>query len=251
MEKGHVLVIHEYAQNYLCIHQNEIQAMHWSHAQVMMHPSCIRYRCPIDGCNQIVLHEIVHTSADLLHDAHLLKRFQTANLQILRKRGVDICKMIEFTDQAPSQFKNKTAFRYLSQEKIPTVRNFFGVCHGKGPCDTCAGRIKGRLATLAKTEEWIVNSPTTCFEACKEKFETKWPNRDECCHYMLTFHYTGKIGKCPDTSKWKGVEATRDHMHSIMNTRKNLCFNVWDVVCLCTGCLHGDSPCKYSKYVDE
>ena len=68
---------------------------------------------------------------------------------------------------------------------------------------------------------------------------------------MLTFHYTGKIGKCPDTSKWKGVEATRDHMHSIMNTRKNLCFNVWDVVCLCTGCLHGDSPCKYSKYVDE
>ena len=29
LEKGHVLVIHDYVQNYLCIHQNEIQAMHW------------------------------------------------------------------------------------------------------------------------------------------------------------------------------------------------------------------------------
>ena len=27
--------------------------------------------------------------------------------------------------------------------------------------------------------------------------------------------------------------------------------NVRDVICLCTGCLHGDSPCKYSDYVDE
>ena len=95
-------------------------------------------------------------------------------MKILRKHGVDICKIIEFTDQAPSQFKNKTAFRYLSQEKIPTVHNSFGVRHGKGPCDACAGRIKGRLATIVKTEEWIMNSPTTCFEACKEKFETKW-----------------------------------------------------------------------------
>ena len=112
LEKGHVLIVHDYAQNYLCIHQHEIQAMHWSHAQVTMHPSCISYRCPINGCNQIVLHEIVHISADLLHDAHLVKRFQSANLQILRKRGVDIRKIIEFTNQAPSQFKNKTAFRY-------------------------------------------------------------------------------------------------------------------------------------------
>ena len=34
-------------------------------------------------------------------------------------------------------------------------------------------------------------------------------------------------------------------------TRKNLSVNVHDVVCLCTGCLHGDSACKYSDYVDE
>ena len=251
LEKGYILVVHDYAQNYLCIHQNEIQAMHWCHEQVTLHPSCISYRCPIEGCNCIVLHEIVHISDDLKHDAHLVKRFQSANLQILQKRGVDIRKIVKSVNQAPSQYKNKSAFRYLSQEKIPTIRNFFGVRHGKGPCDACAGRIKGRLATLVKTEECIVNTPRSCFDACKEKFKTQWPKKKECCHYMLTFNYMQKIGTRPDTSKWKGVESTREHMHSIMNTRKNLNVNVRDVVCLCTGCLHGDSPCKYSDYVDE
>ena len=129
----------------------EVQVMHWSHEQVTIHPSCISYRCPINNCNHIVLHENIHISDDLKHDAHLVKRFQTANIAILRKRCVDICKIIEFTHQAPSQYKNKSAFRYLCQEKVPTQRNFFGVRHGKGPCDACAGRIKRRLANLVKS----------------------------------------------------------------------------------------------------
>ena len=120
-------MVHDYAQNYLCIHQHEVQALHWSHAQVTIHPSCISYRCPISGCNQIVLHKIVHFSDDLKHDAHLVKRFQQANISVLKERVVQIRKIIEFTDQAPSQYKNKSAFRYLSQEDIPCQRNFFGV----------------------------------------------------------------------------------------------------------------------------
>ena len=103
IEKGQIIVVHDYAQNYLHIHQNEVQAMHWSHEQVTLHPSCISYRCPIDNCNHIIPHEIVHISDDLKHDAHLVKRFQTANIAILRK-CVDIRKIIEFTDQAPSQY---------------------------------------------------------------------------------------------------------------------------------------------------
>ena len=88
----------------------------------------ITYRCPVRDCNQVVLHEIVHITDDLKHDAHLVKKFQTANVQLLQKCGVQICKIIEFTDQALSQYKNRSAFRYLSQETIPTERNFFGVC---------------------------------------------------------------------------------------------------------------------------
>ena len=68
---------------------------------------------------------------------------------------------------------------------------------------------------------------------------------------MITFVFTSKIPKRPDTSKWKGVKDTREHMHSIMNTGENLKVNVRNVVCLCSGCLHGDSDCKYPEYVDK
>ena len=251
IEKGQIVCGHDFAQNYLCLQQHEVQALHWAHEQVTLHPSCISYRCPVAECNQLVLHEIVHISDDLKHDAHLVKKFQAANINILKKHQVEIRKIIEFTDQAPSQYKNKSAFRYLSQEPIPTQRNFFGVRHGKGPCDACAGRVKSRLGNLVKTETCIITNAKTCFEAIQEHMETPWPSNNECCHYMLTVNYTPKLGIRPDTKKWKGVKDSRDHLHSITNTGKPLHVNCRYVVCLCEGCLHGDSECRYKEFVDN
>ena len=75
----------DYAQNYLCIHQNEVQALHWSHAQVTLHPYAISYRCPIDGCNEVVLHEIVAISDDLKHDAHLVHKMNSDIMPIIKR----------------------------------------------------------------------------------------------------------------------------------------------------------------------
>ena len=174
-----------------------------------------------------------------------------ANYQILAKCGVPIRKIVEFTDQAPSQFKNKSAFKYLSEEARPSQRNFFGVRHGKGPCDACAGRVKSRLSTLVKTETCIIDTPKSCFEAAKQHLESDWPAPDECTHYLMTFHFTPKISKRPDTKKWKGVHASHEHMHSIMNTGKKLMVNVCEVMCMCQGCLHRNSECKQPNYIDE
>ena len=251
LEEGQIVNVHDYAQNYFCIFQHEVQAMHWGHKQVTIHPSCISYLCPVNDYNQLVLHEIVHISDDLKHDAHLVKKFQLANYQILSKHGVQIHKIIGFTDQAPSQYKNKSALKYLSEEARSYQRNFFGVRHGKGPCDACAGRVKSRLSTLVKTETCIIDTPKSCFEAAKEHLESAWPASNECAHYLLTFHYTPKISKRSDTKKWKGVHATHQHMHSIMNTGKKLQVNVHEVMCMCHGCLHGDLQCKQPNYIDE
>ena len=65
LEEGEIIMVHDYAQNYLCKHQHEIQALHWSHAQVTLHPTCVSYRCPVVGCNNLVLHEVVHITSDL------------------------------------------------------------------------------------------------------------------------------------------------------------------------------------------
>ena len=126
---GDVILVHDFAQNYLCKHQKEVQGLHWRHKQVTVMPTVAHYRCV--KCQQLTTHEIVHVSEDLKHDAHLVKVFTARSLSVLKKNNVDIHKIIEVTDQAPSQYKNKTAFHNLCNSKIPIQKNFFEVKHGK------------------------------------------------------------------------------------------------------------------------
>ena len=117
---GDVIYVHDFAQNYLCKHQNEVQGLHWRHKQVTLMPIVAHYKC--SKCQQLVTHEIVHVSDDMKHDEHLVKMFTEKSIQVLKDTNVNIRKIIKFTDQAPSQYKNKTAFTYLANSDIPTQR---------------------------------------------------------------------------------------------------------------------------------
>ena len=125
--EGQVLIVDDFAQNYLCGHQNEPQGLHWLLQQVTVHPSIARYTCKQPGCKKLVMHEVVHVTDDLKHDAHIVKNFRARTVEVLQKNNVAVCKIIEFTDQAPSQYKNKIAFRYLAESTVPTQCHFFGV----------------------------------------------------------------------------------------------------------------------------
>ena len=49
-----------------------------------------------------MMHEIVHLSADLKHDAHFVKSICETNMKVLND-FIKYEKVFEFTDQAPSQ----------------------------------------------------------------------------------------------------------------------------------------------------
>ena len=113
---------------------------------------------------------------------------------------------MQFTDQAPSQYKNKMAFKYAAQCDIPTMLNFFGVCHGKGPCDACAGRTKQQVVSLVKAEAANVNSAREFYDTCKNHSETK--DMEGCVHFIQQFEFTGKLTKRPSTSSWTTIPDT-------------------------------------------
>ena len=255
LESGEILSVLDYAQNYLCVFQNEVQALHWAHAQVTIHPFTVTYRCPGENCNELVNHEIVHFSDDRGHDAHLVKKMTAATIELLQARGVEIRKIYEFTDQAPSQYKSKTAFRYMSQSNIPTLRTYFGARHGKGPCDACTGRVKKELVNLVRTENVELYNAETCFNAA-EKHLTKpkiWPRPNECAHSMLSFIKTDKIACRPNTKDWKGIKGTREELHSVMNTGKALKVNVRKICCHCRPCMdmEGRENCLHKEYYSD
>ena len=121
-------------------------------------------------------------------------------MNVLRKCKIPIHKIIQFTDQASSQYKNKSAFRYAAHCDLLTVLNIFGVKHGKGPCDACAGRVKQQISSLVKTEEVTINSAREFFDACKEHLETR--HTEGCVHFIQTFEFSNKIANRPNTKKW-------------------------------------------------
>ena len=72
IQHGEVVMVQDFAQNYLCNLQNEPQAIHWLHKQATLHPTVVHYKCPVDDCHTVT-HEVVHISNDLKHDAHLVE----------------------------------------------------------------------------------------------------------------------------------------------------------------------------------
>ena len=176
---------------------------------------------------------------DLKNDAHLVKQFTTKSIDVLCKNKVSIRKIIEVTDQAPSQYKNKTVFRYMSQSKIPIMKNFFGVCHGKSSCDACTGRVKQGVSRLVCSGTETVNSAKTFYTACVDHL-VKPPkmNSNECQHYMLTFELHTKLSYRPKTTTWPAVPDTHK-IHSSGNVNIPNDIYLRSYSCCCVGCLHG------------
>ena len=241
IEIGDVILVHDFAQNYLCKHQKEVQGLHWRHEQVTIMPTVAHYKCA--KCHQITTHEIVHISEDLKHDAHLVKAFTTRSLAVLNGNKVPIQKIIEFTDQAPSQYKNKTAFHPLANNKVPTQKIFFGIRHGKSSCYACTGRVKQGVTRLIQTEQEVVNSAQTFYEASiKHLQKPLTQSQDACQHYILTFEYHNKLGKRPSTINLTPIPGTHK-IHQIGNTgAKELYYRKF--ACFCYGCLHGTEGCS-------
>ena len=119
--------------------------------------------------------------------------------------------------------------------------NFFGVRHGKGPCDGCAGRVKQQVSSLVKTEEFVVNSALSFYKVCHSKLQ-KNPVPNECSHFVQTFYFTLKLPTRPKTGSWPGIPDTHK-LHSIVNNPGSKILNIRMKLCCCYNCLHGTGPC--------
>ena len=169
--------------------------------------------------------------------------FTARSLSVLKKNNVDICKISEFTDQAPSQYKNKTAFHNLCNSKIPIQKNFFGVRHGKSSCNACTGRVKQGVTRLVQSEQEVVNDACTFYETCvKHLAKPLVQSEDTCQHYMLTFEYHNKLRKRPSTVHLLGIPKTCK-LHQIGNTNSKALY-YRKFACCCLGCIHGTEACS-------
>ena len=101
LEEEDVLMVMDYAQNYECTYQREIQSAHWGHNLVTIHPFAVFYLCPDDG--HLVTHDISIISNDLEHDSHAVEVFTTKVLALLVEKGIPMARLYQYSDGCAAQ----------------------------------------------------------------------------------------------------------------------------------------------------
>ena len=103
--EGDIIFVHDFAQNYLCKHQREVQGLHWHPEQVTLMPTVAHYVCA--SCKGMVTHETVDVSEDMKHDAHLVRVFTERSEEVLKEKKYWYIKLLNLQIRHPPSTKIK------------------------------------------------------------------------------------------------------------------------------------------------
>ena len=233
------LAIMDFAKNFLCRYQNEVQSVYWSYNQVTVHPCVVHYRCPT--CSQTTTEHLVFFSDDLKHDGHLVNSIQEKTMQHLLST-LKLDKVIIFSDGCPVQYKSKLPFYHLANIKTVAVeRCYFGSRHRKSECDAVGGVIKRLVEDDIITGSVIQNSRDMYEHCVNHHVLPEAGDLDECCHKKRSFFliHPDTVDRTLLSSALKTVPGTR-LLHSIKPMSGNT-VATRRLSCFCAGCI-ADRP---------
>ena len=252
-EKAVVLTI-DFAENYTCFSQNEIQGAHWTKDSVTIHPCIALYRCPKDN---VIIDECVDIiSNDLLHDSHAVHKYTTEVMQHLKvMREIQFEHVYVISDGCAAHYKSKVPFMDIScsidDHQVTMERCFYGSRHGKNRCDGEAGVLKSMATRAVKNRETTIQRAEDFYKTVKI-LEKKAENPDgSCIHTRRTILWIDRdniVHQRSDRDS-KTVHGTRK-LHSILGVRRGE-IKTRRLSCFCVECTHNNPDgCLNADYVD-
>jgi len=245
----------DFAENFSSVWQDEAQGAHWSYDQVTIHPVVAYYRCTVEGCTCIVEESILCISADHTHDNHAVQHYVSTAVKHLLEKGINIEKLVQFSDGAPTQYKGKMNFADLSYSYedfgFQSEKHYFGSRHGKGPCDREIGTVKKSVVLAIKSRRAEVSDAKTFYEYCrKELNKPKEPLEHVHFKRMCIYIPFGEINRNrADRQSLKAVKQTRMYhsyrciQQKVITHRERSCF--------CMPCITSDGLCENEKIVGK
>ena len=248
LEPSHMICSHDFAKNITCYSQREVQAGFYDHVLVTLHPSVCFHRCERPLCNEFVRHEIIHLSPILNHNAAAFKVFHRDTVRIIEEAtGIDFSLILNVTDQAPSQYKNKNAFLFMSEYQKPTIHMYLGSRHGKFHSDGAAGRFLQFLRREIASERVHISCAKDIASFAKKSYATPKVDKSECQHFRISINLVTKIWKSGERSV--RVEETRE-FHAVRNTGIPGLVETRNIGCVCLPCITGNGSCKSGQFSD-
>lgn len=240
---NHVYIHMDFAEDYRCRSQNEIQSAYWSPTQVTIHPVVMYYKQP--GSQESTHKSFVFISNESRHDATFIYTL-IGKLVPLLKQVVPNLQMVHYwTDSPTSQYRNKTIFKILSCHEeyfgVMASWNYMEAGHGKGPCDPIGGVAKRKADQAVKNGKYVIQDATDFYE---------WAKQDASAivySYLSTEDYENSANflkvACENVETVKGTMK----VHGVFSLKVN---SIWvrDTSCFCRKCFNGtfqkDSCCK-------
>lgn len=148
----------DFAENYTCVSQDEIQSYHWVQPQVSLFTVSLWFHQK--------QHAIAISSDNLHHNKDTVIVYID---RILTEIPEDVKEVRIWSDGPASQFKNRFIANSLpimeKRHNLKITWNFFATSHGKGPVDGIGGALKRRVRNLVMRREKIVSNARDFSEA--------------------------------------------------------------------------------------
>ena len=256
LRKGQVLLVHDFSQNLLLYAQDEVTAAHWDHEQVTLHPTVVYYVGP---CGKMIKEEVIHMTNNRKHIEKTVAVFQKKTIEFLKSQKVPILEILEWTDNAPCQYKSRNCFQRMSLMKYPITRNFFGEKHGKGPSDRAGACFKTYVSKIVKSKKATFPKIEDLASYCTDNYEQqvecpgncegeKSPKTDK-IHNLRKIIYSPNIDS-KGIDKLVTVDGTRK-IHSVRNMGTKGVLEKRMFTCCCEKCMFGVGECAFPDYSDE
>ena len=160
LPNNNVLVQMDFAEDYKCQSQDEIQSSYWNTTQVTIHPAVVYYK---DDDN-LKHKSFVFVSDEPEHNASTVYAILKKLIPEIKIIIPDLKMVHYWTDYPTSQYRNKSIFNIVCNhekwlEGGAAAWNYFEAGHGKGPCDGIGGTAK-RLADDTIKQEKVIISKT-------------------------------------------------------------------------------------------
>ena len=159
-----VVATMDFAENYLCVYQGEVQSAHWGYRQITIHPVVLHYGC---HCLQNVTEYTIFLTDDLQKDGNMVKAITDRVLEHTKQKGLK--HRVIFSDGCGAQYKGRLPFYHLLQLQsisMTVEKVFFSSNHGKSLCDASGGIFKSMAKRAVISRRTIIQNTRALFAFC-------------------------------------------------------------------------------------
>ena len=263
---GHVCCIHDYSENYLCQHQDQIQSLYYGQTQASIHVTILhRHALPeVDGEEsseddpRVVTEHLYVISPDLRHDHHSVQGCRNHVASYLKEIGYTVKFMHEWTDGCSAQYKSRHCMGDVSFSLLdfgfPTLRNYFETSHAKGPQDGAGATLKHKADMAVIRREIVIQNAKDLFDFARANLTLPSSTRFQSQVVKFkrrVFFFVSEHDRERPYRMFKEVKNNRS-IHSILANGPQRNLKIRKLSCYCEKCLLSEyNDCVSKEFVDN